>query len=59
MLFYISGSYFGTVISLPISGALAESSAGWPSIFYVFGKISTAKLFLIGVLFNCNVVLAR
>ena len=34
----VSGSYFGTVISLPISGALAQSSAGWPSIFYVFGK---------------------
>lgn len=35
-----SGSYVGTVISLPISGALAESSAGWPSIFYVFGCLA-------------------
>jgi hypothetical protein len=34
----ISGSYVGTVISLPLSAALAESSAGWPAIFYVFGK---------------------
>ncbi|KAL4228698.1 hypothetical protein ACF0H5_011741 [Mactra antiquata] len=34
-----SGSYVGTVISLPLSAALAESSMGWPAIFYVFGAI--------------------
>ncbi|ESO88514.1 hypothetical protein LOTGIDRAFT_126078 [Lottia gigantea] len=37
--FAFSGSYIGTVISLPISGALAHSPAGWPSIFYVCGNI--------------------
>lgn len=31
-----SGSYFGTVISLPLSGMLAEY-VGWPYVFYVFG----------------------
>lgn len=30
-----AGAQFGTVISMPISGLLAEHS--WPSIFYVFG----------------------
>ncbi|XP_052254003.1 sialin-like isoform X2 [Dreissena polymorpha] len=35
-----SGSYIGTVISLPLSAALAESAAGWPSIFYVFGCLA-------------------
>ncbi|KAJ8316412.1 hypothetical protein KUTeg_006426 [Tegillarca granosa] len=34
-----SGSYFGTVIAMPVSGALANSTLGWPSIFYVFGTI--------------------
>ncbi|KAJ1528764.1 hypothetical protein ONE63_007151 [Megalurothrips usitatus] len=31
-----SGSYAGTVISLPLSGVLA-ARLGWPSVFYVFG----------------------
>lgn len=34
-----SGSYFGTVISLPISGMLAEYM-GWPYIFYLFGILA-------------------
>ncbi|KAL8592937.1 hypothetical protein ACOMHN_050764 [Nucella lapillus] len=38
--FAFAGSYFGTVISLPASGALAMSSSGWPSIFYVFGFVA-------------------
>ena len=33
----LSGSYFGTVVALPLSGALAEN-LDWPSVFYVFGK---------------------
>ncbi|XP_069674254.1 vesicular glutamate transporter 2-like [Periplaneta americana] len=33
-----SGSYVGTVVSLPVSGILAEE-IGWPSVFYVFGTI--------------------
>jgi len=32
-----SGSFTGTVVSLPASGYLAEQF-GWPSVFYVFGK---------------------
>lgn len=32
-----AGAQFGTIISMPISGLLAETS--WPSIFYVFGFI--------------------
>ncbi|XP_012945000.1 sialin [Aplysia californica] len=38
--FGFSGSYFGTVVSMVLSGALAESAAGWQSIFYVFGSIA-------------------
>ncbi|XP_068081205.1 vesicular glutamate transporter 1 [Anabrus simplex] len=34
-----SGSYFGTVVSLPLSAFLAEK-AGWESIFYVFGVLA-------------------
>lgn len=32
-----AGAQFGTIISMPISGLLAETS--WPSIFYVFGAV--------------------
>lgn len=32
-----SGSQFGTIIMLGISGALAASKYGWPSIFYISG----------------------
>lgn len=34
-----SGSYFGTVISLPVSGMLAQY-VGWPYIFYLFGILA-------------------
>ncbi|VEN58566.1 unnamed protein product [Callosobruchus maculatus] len=33
-----SGSYFGTVVSMPVCSYLA-STLGWPSIFYCFGTI--------------------
>lgn len=36
-----SGSYFGTVIALPLCGVLAQS-VGWPWVFYVFGKSTPA-----------------
>ncbi|XP_014485432.1 PREDICTED: putative inorganic phosphate cotransporter isoform X2 [Dinoponera quadriceps] len=38
--FAYAGAQFGTVIALPISGALAASVTGWPSIFYLFGALS-------------------
>lgn len=36
-----TGSQFGTVVSLPISGLLCQSGflGGWPSVFYVFGVL--------------------
>ncbi|KAF7273182.1 putative inorganic phosphate cotransporter isoform X2 [Rhynchophorus ferrugineus] len=40
--FVYAGAQFGTVISMPLSGLLSVSHAGWPSIFYVFGAIGAA-----------------
>ena len=37
MLAFSLGCPFGTVLALSLSGFLAGSSWGWPSIFYVFG----------------------
>jgi len=38
-----AGAQFGTIISMPLSGLLAEYGfdGGWPSIFYVFGIVGT------------------
>lgn len=38
-----AGAQFGTIISMPLSGLLATYGfdGGWPSIFYVFGAVST------------------
>lgn len=33
---------FGTVLTMPISGALSASGMGWPSVFYIFGVIGIA-----------------
>jgi hypothetical protein len=33
------GAQVGTIIAMPVCGALASSSIGWPSIFYVFGAL--------------------
>ncbi|KAL6437426.1 hypothetical protein ACFW04_005133 [Cataglyphis niger] len=38
--FAYAGAQFGTVITMPISGFLAASSIGWPSIFYLFGALT-------------------
>nr|CAD7197358.1 unnamed protein product [Timema douglasi] len=35
----VSGSQFGTILAMPICGALAQSAAGWPSAFYLFGGV--------------------
>ncbi|XP_058803237.1 putative inorganic phosphate cotransporter isoform X2 [Phymastichus coffea] len=47
--FAYAGGQLGTVITMPISGLLAGSSLGWPSIFYLFGAlaISWATLFFV------------
>ncbi|XP_054738467.1 putative inorganic phosphate cotransporter isoform X1 [Anastrepha obliqua] len=37
--YVFSGAQFGTVIMLASSGALASSSLGWPSIFYIPGGL--------------------
>lgn len=36
-----AGNYAGTVISMPMSGILANT-LGWESIFYIFGAIGVA-----------------
>ncbi|XP_044751573.1 vesicular glutamate transporter 1-like isoform X2 [Coccinella septempunctata] len=36
--FAFTGSYFGTVVSMPVCALLSEW-LGWPSIFYVFGVV--------------------
>ncbi|XP_017753621.1 PREDICTED: putative inorganic phosphate cotransporter [Eufriesea mexicana] len=49
--FAYAGAQFGTVICFPITAQLAVSSAGWPSIFYVFGALSIlwgAAFFIFG-----------
>ncbi|KAJ3654692.1 hypothetical protein Zmor_013865 [Zophobas morio] len=33
-----SGSSLGIVISMILSGAIADSSLGWPSVFYIYGS---------------------
>ncbi|XP_046544390.1 LOW QUALITY PROTEIN: sialin-like [Haliotis rubra] len=40
--FSYSGSWLGTVVSMPISGVLCVSNilGGWPSVFYIFGAVS-------------------
>ncbi|KAB0792707.1 hypothetical protein PPYR_14666 [Photinus pyralis] len=49
--FVYAGAQFGTVISMPLSGLLSDSSLRWPSVFYVFGAIGTiwSILFLLFV----------
>ncbi|KAJ8679911.1 hypothetical protein QAD02_015698 [Eretmocerus hayati] len=44
-----AGAQLGTVFSMGISGQLAGSSLGWPSVFYTFGAVGIgwALLFLI------------
>lgn len=37
--FFLAAQPFGIVVGLSASGALAGSSAGWPSIFYVTGAL--------------------
>lgn len=36
---YISGSYAGAVIAMPLAGILVQYS-GWSSVFYVYGELT-------------------
>ena len=39
---FLTGATTGTIIALPVAALLCESDflGGWPSAFYVFGKIT-------------------
>lgn len=39
-----AGSYFGTVIAMPVSAVLGQRF-GWPSIFYFFGEYIRLHLY--------------
>ncbi|PNF23027.1 putative inorganic phosphate cotransporter [Cryptotermes secundus] len=41
-----AGGQVGTIIAMPLSGALASSSIGWPSIFYIFGALGICWVLL-------------
>ena len=34
-----SGAYVGTIVSMPLSGWLCDSTYGWPSVFYLCGAL--------------------
>ena len=34
-----TGAPLGTIVAMSVCGALASSSIGWPSIFYIFGAL--------------------
>lgn len=38
-LYSLTGSHVGPLIGFPLSGFLASSKGGWPSIFYVTGGL--------------------
>ncbi|KAL5287532.1 Picot.2 family protein [Megaselia abdita] len=48
-----AGAQFGTIVSMPLSGLLAEYGfdGGWPSIFYIFGAVGT--IWSVAFLFLC------
>lgn len=41
-----TGGQIGTIIAMPICGALASSAIGWPSIFYIFGALGICWVLL-------------
>ncbi|XP_058803314.1 putative inorganic phosphate cotransporter [Phymastichus coffea] len=38
----MNGQPFGIVVTMPISGVVAASGIGWPSVFYIFGAVAIA-----------------
>ena len=36
-MYVVIGAYFGTVVSMPLSAAIADS-LGWGWVFYIFGE---------------------
>lgn len=51
--FVFSGTHFGSFTMLPVSGLLASSVGGWPSVFYVSG-FATLLWVLVWCLFGAN-----
>jgi len=47
--FSVLGPYIGSIVSFPLSAVLCQYGfdGGWPSVFYVFGKLPTAFLSLL------------
>lgn len=47
-----SGQHAGTILALPLSGVLADSSflGGWPSVFYVFGAAGVLWFIFWGII---------
>lgn len=45
-IFLYTGSYLGPLIGLQLSGFLASSNAGWPSIFYITGGMNCLWSFI-------------
>ncbi len=47
-----SGSTFGTIVSLPLSGLLCDA-VGWESVFYIFGSLGVVWFFFwVGLVHN-------
>lgn len=42
-LSFVSGSYAGAVIAMPLAGILVQYS-GWSSVFYVYGELTAGAL---------------
>lgn len=51
--FTYSGTQFGTVLVLAISGVLADTPMGWPSIYYVTGGV-TVIWSIFWIILGCN-----
>lgn len=41
-VFWLTGSYAGAVIAMPLAGILVQY-VGWPSVFYIYGELGQEK----------------